>query len=76
MGWVRALGVLPSARGRGIGALLLRQAFAEFARRGRTTVGLAVDTGNTTGALRLYERSGMSLHYSADTWELTVPLRP
>ncbi|WP_351226245.1 GNAT family N-acetyltransferase [Streptomyces sp. NPDC002133] len=75
MGWVRSLGVLPAARGRGLGALLLRQAFAVFARRGRTTVGLAVDTGNATGALRLYERSGMSLHYAADTWELTLPLK-
>ncbi|MEU2429565.1 GNAT family N-acetyltransferase [Streptomyces sp. NPDC007861] len=72
MGWVGALGVLREARGRGIGELLLRRAFAEFASRGRTTVGLAVDTGNTTGALRLYERCGMSVHYAADTWELTV----
>ncbi|MFE7773897.1 GNAT family N-acetyltransferase [Streptomyces sp. NPDC057445] len=76
MGWVRALGVRRAARGRGLGGLLLRQAFAEFARRGRTTVGLAVDTGNTTGALRLYERSGMSVYFAADTWELTVPLVP
>ena len=32
-GWVAALGVLPSHRGRGIGEALLRTAFAEFWRR-------------------------------------------
>lgn len=73
MGWVRALGVLEAGRGRGVGSHLLRTAFAEFARRGRDTVGLGVDTENVTDALRLYQGLGMSLHYAVDTWELRAP---
>jgi GNAT superfamily N-acetyltransferase len=72
MGWVRALGVLKPARGKGIGTLLLRLAFAAFARIGRDTVGLGVDTGNTTGALGVYERAGMTRLYAVDAWKITV----
>jgi GNAT superfamily N-acetyltransferase len=73
MGWVRGLGVLKPARGKGIGTLLLRLAFAEFARIGRDAVGLGVDTENATGALGVYERAGMSRSYAVDGWKLTVP---
>jgi len=59
LGWVRILGVLPEYRQRGLGQALLRLAFAEFARRGFTAVGLGVDAENPTGALRVYERAGM-----------------
>ncbi|MGB9997561.1 GNAT family N-acetyltransferase [Streptomyces pseudogriseolus] len=72
MGWIRSLGVLPAARGRGLAGLLLRHAFGVFAARGRDTVGLGVDTRNATGAPRLYERHGLTLHYAVDTWETTV----
>lgn len=72
MGWIRSLGVLPAARGRGLGGFLLRHAFAAFAARGRDTVGLGVDTENATGAPRLYDRHGMTVHYAVDTWEATV----
>lgn len=72
MGWIRTLGVLEEARGRGLGSHLLRHAFAEYARRGRDTVGLGVDTENVTGALRLYESHGMGVHYAVDTWELRL----
>ncbi len=41
MGWVRGLGTLPEARGRGLATYLLRVAYAEFAARGRHTVGWA-----------------------------------
>ncbi|MEV6110246.1 GNAT family N-acetyltransferase [Streptomyces sp. NPDC051940] len=74
MGWVSTLAVLDGARGRGLGGFLLRRAFAEFAARGRDTVGLGVDTRNASGALGLYERHGMGLHYAVDTWEVTVPV--
>lgn len=74
MGWVRSLGVLKSARGRGIATFLLRTAFAEFALLGRDTVGLGVDTQNSTGAFQLYEGLGMTLHFAADNWEVRVPL--
>jgi mycothiol synthase len=59
MGWVRTLGVLAPYRGRGLGRLLLRTAFAQAAARGRTSVGLGVDSENTTGATALYESVGM-----------------
>ncbi|MEU0409462.1 GNAT family N-acetyltransferase [Streptomyces griseorubiginosus] len=72
MGWIRSLGVVREARGRGVGGLLLRQAFAAFAARGRSTVGLGVDTENATGAPALYARNGMSVHYAVDTWETVL----
>ncbi|MBC7270425.1 MAG: GNAT family N-acetyltransferase [Streptomyces sp.] len=72
MGWIRSLGVLSDARGRGLGGLLLRHAFAVYAARGRDTIGLGVDTANSTGAPQLYGRNGMSVHYAVDTWEAVL----
>ncbi|MFF3332482.1 GNAT family N-acetyltransferase [Streptomyces sp. NPDC002888] len=72
MGWIRSIGVLPEARGRGLGGLLLRHAFAAFAAKGRDMVGLGVDTANATGAPELYARHGMTLHYAVDTWETVL----
>jgi ribosomal protein S18 acetylase RimI-like enzyme len=72
MGWIRMLGVLAEARGRGIGSLLLRLAFHGFAEAGQDTVGLGVDTENATGALGVYERAGMTRLYAVDTWKITV----
>ncbi|MEU1511748.1 GNAT family N-acetyltransferase [Streptomyces sp. NPDC005811] len=72
MGWIRSLGVLREARGRGLAGLLLRHAFAAFAARGRETVGLGVDTSNATGAPQLYARNGMGVHYAVDTWEAVL----
>lgn len=54
------------------GRLLLRHAFAAFAARGRDTVGLGVDASDATGALALYARHGMTLHYAVDTWEVVL----
>lgn len=56
---VRMLGVVPAARGRGIGSWLLRSAFAQAATEGRTAVTLTVDAENSTGATALYEGVGM-----------------
>ncbi|MFE2284061.1 GNAT family N-acetyltransferase [Streptomyces sp. NPDC059443] len=72
MGWLSHIGVRAHVRGRGIGGHLLRHGFAAYAARGRSTVGLGVDTGNETGALALYEAHGMALHYAVDTWELAL----
>jgi mycothiol synthase len=33
-----------------------------------------VDTDNTSNALALYERHGMTLDFGVDTWELTLPV--
>jgi ribosomal protein S18 acetylase RimI-like enzyme len=57
--YVRTLGVIPSARGRGIARWLLRCAAADAARAGLRSVALAVDSENTTGATALYESVGM-----------------
>jgi mycothiol synthase len=58
-GYVRTLGVTREARGRGIGRHLLLVAFAEQAGRGWTWSQLTVDTGNATGAPKLYGSVGM-----------------
>ena len=71
LGWVRILGVLPAFRRRGLGQALLRQAFAEFARRGFTAVGLGVDAENPTGAVRVYERAGMRVERTDLIFEKT-----
>ena len=66
-GHVNELGVLPEARGRGIGEALLRRSLAMFGERGVARVTLEVDTANPTEALRLYERVGMR---SVRGWDL------
>ncbi|NGO81084.1 GNAT family N-acetyltransferase [Streptomyces sp. YC504] len=73
-GWISNLGVLAEARGRGIAGYLLRYAFWYYAGLGRDRVSLGVDTDNSSGALALYERHGMSLDVAVDTWELTRPV--
>jgi ribosomal protein S18 acetylase RimI-like enzyme len=68
-GWVGQLGVRPAWRGRGVGAALLRASFAGFASRGVPEVILSVDSENTTGATRLYERVGMHSSFRFDFYE-------
>jgi mycothiol synthase len=58
-GWIEEVGVREPWRGRGLGALLLRHAFAKLAEAGLHEVSLNVDAHNATGATRLYERVGM-----------------
>ena len=68
-GWVDWLAVLPSHRGRGIGAALLRRSFATFAARGLRRVLVNVDAENVTGATAVYERVGMRVVNRWDLWE-------
>jgi ribosomal protein S18 acetylase RimI-like enzyme len=70
LGWIETLGVLPRWRRRGLGAGLLRSAFGELHARGLRKVGLGVDGGNETGAVRLYERVGMHVVRQGDNWIL------
>ncbi len=72
-GWVNQLGVLANSRGRGIGAALLRHAFATFAGRGLRRALLNVDSENATGATALYERVGMRVVKRWDLWERSTP---
>lgn len=64
--YVRTIGVLPSARGRGIARWLLGCAVADAAARGRTGIGLSVDGENTTGATALYESVGFRARHVID----------
>jgi len=71
-GWIGWLGTRPAHRGRGLARLLLSTAMTALARAGSTQIALDVDTGNDTGALRLYESMGFAVHYQADQWRHTT----
>jgi mycothiol synthase len=71
-GWIRNLGVVSAARGRGAGRYLLEHALASYAADGRRWAGLGVDTGNATGALRLYESAGMRPWMQIDAFRRRV----
>jgi mycothiol synthase len=68
-GWIDYLGILAAYRRRGIGAALIRRAFAAFADRGFDRVALSVDAANATGATALYESQGMLVAKVWDMWE-------
>jgi ribosomal protein S18 acetylase RimI-like enzyme len=67
-GYVNNVGVLPNARARGLARLLLLQALAADARRGRRGTQLNVDTNNVTPALGLYLSVGMRAVLVIDVW--------
>ena len=67
-GWVRTLGVIPHARGRGVARALLMVAFEDAARRRRRRVRLGVDSANPTGATALYESVGMTVDRVLLAW--------
>jgi ribosomal protein S18 acetylase RimI-like enzyme len=67
-GYVRTLGVIPAARGRGIATWLLACAAADCVERGRTGIALSVDGANTTGATVLYASVGYSTRQVIDVW--------
>jgi mycothiol synthase len=71
-GFVAQVGVVPEHRGRGIAQALLTRAFAALASRGRRSVTLGVDVENATGAVRLYERVGMTIRRTSDVFEKSV----
>ena len=68
-GWVSQLAVRCPWRRKGLGLALLKQAFAEFYRRGTRRVGLGVDASNPTGATHLYEKAGMHVAHEYITYE-------
>ena len=71
-GWVSILGVRAPWRRRGLGSALLRHVFETYRQRGLRRVGLGVDAGNSTGAVRLYEEAGMTVGWSYQVWQLTL----
>ncbi|MEV0792506.1 GNAT family N-acetyltransferase [Kribbella sp. NPDC050459] len=70
-GYVGRLGVVPSARGRGLAKFLLRNAFAIDSAAGRRGTILHVDTGNPTPAVALYTGAGMHADLINDIWSKT-----
>ena len=72
MGWVKTLSVLPAYRRRGVGAALLRRAFAVYAAKGRASAGLGVDLANPTTPVTLYRSVGLREVRWTDMYERTV----
>jgi mycothiol synthase len=68
-GYVGALGVRRTWRGRGYGKALLLHSFREFRRRGMERATLGVDAANPTGATQLYESVGMHVEQEEIVWE-------
>ena len=71
-GWVKFLAVLRPYRKQGVGAALLRRAFATYAGKGRAKAGLGVDLDNPTEAARLYRAVGMTPQYAANIYQRTL----
>lgn len=71
-GYVRIVGVLTEARGRGLAKALLQTYFAAQQADGRTAVLLHVDQANVTNALGLYESVGMRSVLQIDAWAKRV----
>jgi ribosomal protein S18 acetylase RimI-like enzyme len=72
-GFVDGIGVIQSQQGNGYGELMLRWAFAYYSSIGRKSLELNVDTGNESGALRLYEKLGFKVksswqHFENKNW--------
>ena len=72
VGYINILGVRRNWRKRGLGLALLQHSFVELYRRGQRKAGLGVDAENLTGALRLYEKAGMSVHMAFDQYEKEI----
>ncbi|WP_204163695.1 GNAT family N-acetyltransferase [Nocardioides solisilvae] len=72
--YVSYLGVLESARGRGVAKGLLRTVIADAAARGRDRVGLEVDADSPTGADGLYTGMGWATKYVTESWHRDVPV--
>jgi ribosomal protein S18 acetylase RimI-like enzyme len=64
-GFIDKLGVRKNFRGRGYGEMLLKWGCAYSIERGFKDVALGVDTGNETGAVALYEKTGFK---SSNVW--------
>lgn len=67
-GWTGLLGVRPDWRGKRLAPALLAAALTAFAAAGMQKAGLDVDTGNLSGALRLYEGMGYRVEHTSATW--------
>lgn len=66
--YVEYLGVLRSARGRGVARSLVDAVVTDAAGRGRGYVALEVDADSPTGAADLYLSSGFTTSYVTQSW--------
>ena len=71
---IESVGVLPEARGLGLGKRLMHEAFAEARQRGHDTIGIMVIHGNDI-ARSLYESSGFEpyITYHANYFDYGFP---
>lgn len=72
--YVAYIGVLQSARGRGVAKALLNTIIADAASRGRNRIGLEVDATSPTGAHGLYQSMGWETTYVTESWHRDVPV--
>ncbi|MFD2090688.1 GNAT family N-acetyltransferase [Blastococcus deserti] len=67
------IGVLPSARGRGLAKATIAAVLRRAAEQGCRSAALQVDSENVTGALGLYEGLGFTRRRTQVTWTLALP---
>ncbi|WP_241037135.1 GNAT family N-acetyltransferase [Blastococcus litoris] len=67
------IGVLPSARGRGLAKATIASVLHAAAGRGFRAAALSVDSENVTGALALYEGLGFARRRTQIQWALELP---
>lgn len=72
--YVSYIGVLQSARGRGVAKALLNMIIADAASRGRDRVGLEVDADSPTRADALYVSMGWKTKYVTESWHKDIPV--
>ncbi|MGY1751513.1 GNAT family N-acetyltransferase [Blastococcus sp. SYSU D01042] len=66
------IGVLPAARGRGVASAVIAGVLRAAAAAGCRSAGLDVDSGNSTGAVGLYEGLGFRTTRTSVTWSLAL----
>ena len=71
-GYIHHLGTVRNWRRRGLARALLTHGFIQFYERGAKRVTLGVDSANPTGALDLYEKSGMYIKASTTSMKLLL----
>ncbi|RZU30506.1 GNAT family N-acetyltransferase [Blastococcus saxobsidens] len=67
------IGVLPEGRGRGVASAMIGRALQLAADDGCARAALDVDSGNVTGALRLYEGFGFETVRTRVSWSVARP---
>jgi ribosomal protein S18 acetylase RimI-like enzyme len=68
-GYVDILGVTHKFQGLGLGQTLLQHAINHSVQQGREFIELNVDSGNESGALRLYEKLGLKPNSAWEQYE-------